>query len=89
MGNEYSEENVLKEIEPIDYADQYIKYGIVSKIGGEKSLDDCFLTLPDLSSSKEAKNPINFSIYGVFDGHNNNYVAKYLTNNFEEINKII
>ena len=84
MGNEYSEENVLKEIEPIDYADQYIKYGIVSKIGEEKSLDDCFLTLPDLSSSKEAKNPINFSLFGIFDGHNNNYVAKYLTNSFEE-----
>ena len=85
MGNEYSEENVLKEIEPIDYADEYIKYGIVSKIGEEKSLDDCFLTLPDLSSSKEAKNPINFSLFGVFDGHNNNYVAKYLTNSFKEI----
>ena len=84
MGNEYSEENVLKEIEPIDYADEYIKYGIVSKIGEEKSLDDCFLTLPDLSSSKEAKNPINFSLFGIFDGHNNNYVAKYLTNSFEE-----
>ena len=84
MGNEYSEENVLKEIEPIDYSDEYIKYGIVSKKGEEKSLDDCFLTLPDLSSSKEAKNPINFSLFGVFDGHNNNYVAKYLTNSFEE-----
>ena len=84
MGNEYSEENVLKEIEPIDYSDEYIKYGIVSKKGEEKSLDDCFLTLPDLSSSKEAKNPINFSLFGIFDGHNNNYVAKYLTNSFEE-----
>ena len=84
MGNEYSEENVLKEIEPIDYSDEYIKYGIVSKKGEEKSLDDCFLTLPDLSSSKEAKNPINFSLFGVFDGHNNNYVAKYLTNSFEK-----
>jgi len=85
MGNEYSEENVLKEIEPIDYSDEYIKYGIVSKKGEEKSLDDCFLTLPDLSSSKEAKNPINFSLFGIFDGHNNNYVAKYLTNSFKEI----
>ena len=84
MGNEYSEENVLKEIEPIDYSDEYIKYGIVSKKGEEKSLDDCFLTLPDLSSSKEAKNPINFSLFGIFDGHNNNYVAKYLTNSFEK-----
>ena len=84
MGNEYPEENVLKEIEPIDYSDEYIKYGIVSKKGEEKSLDDCFLTLPDLSSSKEAKNPINFSLFGVFDGHNNNYVAKYLTNSFEK-----
>ena len=84
MGNEYPEENVLKEIEPIDYSDEYIKYGIVSKKGEEKSLDDCFLTLPDLSSSKEAKNPINFSLFGIFDGHNNNYVAKYLTNSFEK-----
>ena len=85
MGNEYTEESVSKEIDPIDYSDAYIKYGIISKKGEEKSLDDCFLTLPDLSSIEGAKNRINFSLFGIFDGHNNNYVAKYLTNNFKEI----
>ena len=84
MGNEYPEENVLKEIEPIDYSDEYIKYGIVSKKGEEKSLDDCFLTLPDLTTKEGVKNPINFSLFGIFDGHNNDFVAKYLTNNLKE-----
>ena len=84
MGNEYSEENVLKEIEPIDYSDEYIKYGIISKKGEEKSLDDCFLTLPDLTTKEGVKNPINFSLFGIFDGHNNDFVAKYLTNNLKE-----
>ena len=84
MGNEYPEENVLKEIEPIDYSDEYIKYSIISKKGGEKSLDDCFLTLPDLTTKEGVKNPINFSLFGIFDGHNNDFVAKYLTNNLKE-----
>ena len=84
MGNEYPEENVLKEIEPIDYSDEYIKYGIISKKGEEKSLDDCFLTLPDLTTKEGVKNPINFSLFGIFDGHNNDFVAKYLTNNLKE-----
>ena len=84
MGNEYSEENELKEIEPIDYSDEYIKYGIISKKGEEKSLDDCFLTLPDLTTKEGVKNPINFSLFGIFDGHNNDFVAKYLTNNLKE-----
>ena len=85
MGNEFTEENDLKEIKPIDYADQYVKYGVISKKGEERSIDDCFLALPYLSSSKEVKNPINFSLFGVFDGHNDKYVAEYLTNNFQEI----
>ena len=84
MGNEYPEENVLKEIEPIDYSDEYIKYGIISKKGEEKSLDDCFLTLTDLTTKEGVKNPINFSLFGIFDGHNNDFVAKYLTNNLKE-----
>ena len=84
MGNEYPEENVLKEIEPIDYSDEYIKYGIISKKGEEKSLDDCFLTLPDLTTKEGVKNPINFSLFGIFDGHNNDFVAKYLANNLKE-----
>ena len=84
MGNEYPEENALKEIEPIDYSDEYIKYGIISKKGEEKSLDDCFLTLPDLTTKEGVKNPINFSLFGIFDGHNNDFVAKYLTNNLKE-----
>ena len=85
MGNEFTEENALKEIEPIDYADQYVKYGVISKKGEERAIEDCFLALPYLSSSKEVKNPINFSLFGVFDGHNDKYVAEYLTNNFQEI----
>ena len=84
MGNEFSEENEIKEKEPIEHSDDdYIKYGIISKKGGERQIDDTFLSFSDLESSKESKNKIHFGLFGVFDGHNNVYVAKYLSDNFK------
>ena len=84
MGNEFSEENEIKEKEPIEHSDDdYIKYGIISKKGGERQIHDTFLSFSDLESSKESKNKIHFGLFGVFDGHNNVYVAKYLSDNFK------
>ena len=85
MGNEYTEENIQKDIDPIEYSDIYVKYGIISKKSGERKLDDAFLSLPNMTSSEEARNRINFSLFGVFDGHNDNEVANFVSNNFKEI----
>ena len=85
MGNEFSEENETKEKEPIDKSDSFIKYGIISKKWEESSIQDSFLAFSNLQSSKESTNKIHFGLYGVFDGHNNDYVAKYLSKNCKEI----
>ena len=87
MGNEFTEEKGPKEIEPVEYSDDYVKYCIISQKGEERSLDDSFLSLPDLTTPEEAKKRINFSLFGVFDGHNDKYVAEYLSKNCEEIFK--
>ena len=84
MGNEFTEEKGPKEIDPVEYSDDYVKYCIISQKGEEKSLDDSFLSLPDLTSPEEAKKRINFSLFGVFDGHNDKFVAEYLSKNCEE-----
>ena len=84
MGNEFSEEKEIKDKEPIEHSDDnYIKYGIISKKGGENDIDDTFISFSDLESSNESKNKIHFGLFGVFDGHNNVYVAKYLSDNFK------
>ena len=85
MGNEFSEKNEIEEEEPIDESDSFIKYGIISKKWEESSIQDSFLAFSDLQSSEESKNKIHFGLYGVFDGHNNDYVAKYLSENCQEI----
>ena len=86
MGNEFTEETQINEIKPIEHSnDEYVKYGIISKKDEEIALEDTFINLEDLTSAKESKNKINFSLFGVFDGHNNDYVAKYLSKNFKEI----
>ena len=88
MGNEFSEENEIKQEPNVDFEDDYVKYGIISKKGGEKEIDDTFVSFSDLESSKKSKKQIHFGLFGVFDGHNNVYVAKYLSdkckNFFEE-----
>ena len=94
MGNDLLDENVPKDIEPIDYSDDYIRYGVISKKNGEKTLDDTYLSFPNISSTDDSQKKIEFSLFGVFDGHNNDYVSKYLSNNIQklyqkEINNII
>ena len=87
MGNEFSEEKEKKEEEekkekiPIESEDIYIKYGIINQKGEERELEDTFINFSDLESSKELKNRIHFGLFGVFDGHNNVYVANYLKEN--------
>ena len=86
MGNEFTEETQINEIKPIEHSnDEYVKYGIISKKDEEIALEDTFINLEDLTSAKESKNKINFSLFGVFDGHNNDYVAKYLSKNCQKI----
>ena len=81
MGNEFSEEKEKKEKIPIESEDIYIKYGIINQKGEERELEDTFINFSDLESSKELKNRIHFGLFGVFDGHNNVYVANYLKEN--------
>ena len=80
MGNEF-EEGEIKEKEPVDNSDRYFKYGIVSKKGGERGIEDTFISYSDLESLEECKKRIHFGLFGVFDGHNNDYVSKYLSDN--------
>ena len=82
MGNDFDEGNENKDKETIENkGDDYIKYGIVSQKGGERHLEDTFISFTDLESSKDLENQIHFGLFGVFDGHNNVYVANYLKDN--------
>ena len=83
MGNDFDEgnEKIINKETIENNGDIYIKYGIVSQKGGERHLEDTFISFTDLESSKDLENQIHFGLFGVFDGHNNVYVANYLKDN--------
>ena len=85
MGNEFTEENQIKEEKSLEDSDEYVKYGVISKKGEEKDFEDNFLSYSDLKSSEESKNKIHFGLFGVLDGHNSDYVSNYLSNNCKKI----
>ena len=80
MGNEFNDESKNKENKPIE-DNKYFKYGFISKKGKERVIEDTVLHLSDLQTSSENKNKFHFGLFGVFDGHNNDYVSKYLSDN--------
>ena len=75
----------FKEMQPEDKLIDDYRYGIISKKEDERSLDDMYLILPDLHSSENADKKVDFSLFGVFDGHNSNYVAKYISENIKAL----
>ena len=85
MGNELLKED-FQDKKPEDFKNEYIRYGIVSKKGEEKSYDDNYLSSNDVSIIDASKN-IEFSLFGVFDGHNSDYVSKYLYDNIPKLYK--
>ena len=85
MGNELMEENEYKEKEPEDFYSDNIRYGIISKKCGEKSLDDAYLLIPNLEPLEKTEKKEDYSLFGVFDGHNSDYVSKILSKNIQEL----
>lgn len=84
MGIDSSNHNINKDIEPTDYKTDFFKYCIFSKKCGEKTLDDTLLSQPNISVKNDSKET-NFSLFGVFDGHNSDYVSKYLSKNIQKL----
>ena len=84
MGNDLLEKNEYKEKEPEDFSNSYIRYGLITKKGDERSFDDSYLTYTNLEFLKSNKK-FYFSLFGIFDGHNSDYVAKYLSNNIHKL----
>ena len=81
MGNDLTNGDELDKEE--DVQNEKIKYGLISKKCGEKSNNDNYIISPDIKLSVEDRS-IEYSLFGIFDGHNSNYISKYLS---ENINK--
>ena len=86
MGNDLKEENEPQDKEPEVISKDFIKYGIISRKGEEKSNDDFYLASPDITIKNNSKED-HFSLFGVFDGHNSNFVSKYIRDNIEKYYK--
>ena len=83
MGNELLDDNEYKDKEPEDFSSENIRYGIITKKRGEKSLDDTYLSINNLEPMEKSEKKIDCSLFGVFDGHNSDYVSKYLSKNIQ------
>ena len=55
MGNELLNKEEIKDNDPINFSNEFIRYGIISKKGEEKTNDDCYMSLPNLSASDNSK----------------------------------
>ena len=82
MGNEILKEE-FQDKNPLDYNNEYIRYGIVSKKGEEKTYDDNYFSFPNKISDNSKNN--EFCLFGIFDGHNSDYVSKYLKENIKDL----
>ena len=81
MGNDLTNEDESDKVE--DVQNEEIKYGIISKKCEEKSNNDRYIISPNIKHSEGDKS-IEYSLFGIFDGHNSNYISQYLS---ENINK--
>ena len=63
-----------------DTQNEFIKYGLISKKYEEKSNEDSYIISHNIQLS-ESDRSLEYSLFGIFDGHNNNYISKYLTKN--------
>ena len=80
MGNELLNKEDKNVEESKDDSNDFIKYGVVTKKGEEKSNDDNYLLMPNLLTPEEGKKN-EFSLFGVFDGHNSGFIPKCLVKN--------
>ena len=78
-------DNDFKDKDPIDFSNDYFRYGIISKKNGEKSLEDTYLTFTNTSTPDSTPKNSDFSLFGVFDGHNNDFVSKYISENIQKL----
>ena len=81
MGNDLTNEDESDKVE--DVQNEEIKYGIISKKCEEKYNNDRYIISPNIKHSEGDKS-IEYSLFGIFDGHNSNYISQYLS---ENINK--
>ena len=78
MGNDLTNEDDLDKEENIQ--NEHIKYGLISKKFEEKSNDDCYIISPNIQLSEGGRS-LEYSLFGIFDGHNSNYISKFLSEN--------
>ena len=79
------DEKEYKDKEPEDYSDDYIRYGLITKKGGERSLDDSYMAHANIESVDNSGKKLYFSLFGIFDGHNNKNVSQYISNNIDKL----
>ena len=78
MGNDLTNVDDLDKEE--NTQNEFIKYGLISKKYEEKSNEDSYIISPNIKLS-EGSRSLEYSLFGIFDGHNSNYISNFLSKN--------
>ena len=79
------DEKEYKDKEPEDFYNDYIRYGLITKKGGERSLDDAYLARTNIESTDNSGKKLYFSLFGIFDGHNNKNISEFVSKNIDKL----
>ena len=78
MGNDLTNVDDLDKEE--NTQNEFIKYGLISKKYQEKSNEDSYIISPNIKLSEGGRS-LEYSLFGIFDGHNSNYISNFLSKN--------
>ena len=78
MGNDLTNVDDLDKEE--NTLNEFIKYGLISKKYEEKSNEDSYIISPNIKLSEGGRS-LEYSLFGIFDGHNSNYISNFLSKN--------
>jgi serine/threonine protein phosphatase PrpC len=78
MGNDLTNVDDLDKEE--NTQNEFIKYGLISKKYEEKSNEDSYIISPNIKLSEGGRS-LEYSLFGIFDGHNSNYISNFLSKN--------
>ena len=78
MGNELNNEEESDKEE--NGEKDNIKFGLISRKYDEKANNDNYIISPNIKFVEDDKSKV-YSLFGIFSGHNNNYISNYLSEN--------
>ena len=84
MGNDLTKEKEKEEDKKEDFQNEFIKYSIITKTLNNNQINNSTYIISSNIKYSQENTIQEFSLYGIFEGHNNNLVSNYLSKNIQK-----